>query len=177
MRILVLGDTHGDTRWLEPVVRALGGSVGMVIHLGDGAGDLERIASGGVRMPVALEVRGNADSDPSVPAFRSIRALDRTLLATHGHAVHGKGTLRPFVEAARASKADAYLFGHTHVPFKEESEGVLILNPGSLSRPRGPYGPSFAVIEVTREGMGPLEARFYEVSGVPGSPVFRCIHP
>ena len=44
----------------------------------------------------------------------------------------------------------AALFGHTHVAMMEEKDGLLILNPGSVSRPRNGKA-SFAVLETDGE--------------------------
>lgn len=37
---------------------------------------------------------------------------------------------------ARMAGAQAVCFGHSHIPFLTWEEGILLLNPGSLSRPR-----------------------------------------
>ena len=31
--------------------------------------------------------------------------------------------------------ADIVLFGHTHEPFKEEKNGIILMNPGSIAKP------------------------------------------
>ena len=47
----------------------------------------------------------------------------------------------------RQKGCEAALFGHTHhAVMKKSDDGILILNPGSTSRPRG-GNASFAVLE------------------------------
>jgi predicted phosphodiesterase len=64
--------------------------------------------------------------------------------------------------AARSAGAEAALFGHTHVPQTCTLDGIFVLNPGSVSRPRSRIGPSFAVLECP--ATGPLTAQFYGLS-------------
>jgi len=79
--------------------------------------------------------------------------------------------------AAREAGASACLFGHTHVPHKSYSEGLLVLNPGSLSRPRNGWGPSFALLTVPEVGDGRIEATHYEIRDNPDGPAFRVFDP
>jgi predicted phosphodiesterase len=44
---------------------------------------------------------------------------------------------------------DFVVSGHTHIPRVLLSAGTTFVNPGSASRPRGGYGPSVAIIEIT----------------------------
>jgi predicted phosphodiesterase len=53
------------------------------------------------------------------------------------------------------------MFGHTHVPFFKNEGGLLLINPGSVGRPRSRIGSTFAVIECV-EGE-PLKVKFYEI--------------
>ena len=46
--------------------------------------------------------------------------------------------------------ANVVLFGHTHVPLCLEEEGVLYLNPGSLTSPRGGSHASYAILEIEK---------------------------
>ena len=48
-------------------------------------------------------------------------------------------------------KHDIFLFGHIHLPrLYENEEGILILNPGSASYPRGGNPASYAILFPTR---------------------------
>ena len=54
-----------------------------------------------------------------------------------------------FRSAAREAQAELLLFGHTHIPFCEELEGLWVLNPGSCQGRRGTYG----IIELSSGGV------------------------
>ena len=44
-------------------------------------------------------------------------------------------------------------FGHTHVPVNETVAGIHLLNPGSLTNPRGGSKPSCALIVATEKAL------------------------
>ena len=62
------------------------------------------------------------------------------LFATHGH-VHHAAALPPLKEG------DILLHGHTHIPLWEEKDGILILNPGSVTIPKGGSERGYMILE------------------------------
>ena len=66
------------------------------------------------------------------------------LMLVHGHHYGVKSGYGSLLASAKAEGVDAVLFGHTHVPFMEKREGILMLNPGSLRNPDREY----AIIEI-----------------------------
>ena len=176
MRLLVVSDTHGDSTNLIAVLRIIGSSVDGLIHLGDGSGDIEAAARYGSPLPPAWGVRGNVDSDWSVPSIRRIQAGCQSILAAHGQ-LHLGDSWQPFVSAAKKQGAQAFFFGHTHIPFLERINGVLLLNPGSLSRPRGIWGPSFAIVEAPAAEGSRFRVKLFELTGSSSRPRFIMIHP
>ena len=44
--------------------------------------------------------------------------------------------------------ADVAVFGHTHVAIEQIIDGVLIVNPGSISRPRDAANGSFMMLDL-----------------------------
>ena len=95
-------------------------------------------------------MRGNCDPFSDVPERYVVEWHGRRILLLHGHTVMGRLRL---LYAAQEANADAVLFGHSHVPSIETVEGVLMINPGSLSRPRTVKGPSVALMTLTDDGM------------------------
>jgi uncharacterized protein len=164
MRILAVSDSHHDISALVPVLRKFAAKVDLIAHLGDGVEDL-RIAAleAKVRLPRVEGVRGNGDPDPELWPRRLIGGSDRPILLLHGHLEGVNDGLGRVIFAAEASGARLVLFGHTHRAFFEEYRGILALNPGSISRPRGRDRPTFAVIDVPEEADRWFEQRFYEV--------------
>ncbi|MCX7023308.1 MAG: metallophosphoesterase [Spirochaetes bacterium] len=162
MKLLVVSDTHGDVRYLAAVLKRLK-DVDLVIHCGDGAGDMERARHYGVSTPPYIQVHGNTDPAGSFPGITVASAASRRILVSHGHHLVSGDSIQSFVCAAKEAGAHAFFFGHTHVPFLERSDGVLVLNPGSLSRPRGGYEASFAVADVPEDPLAPMNVSLYEI--------------
>jgi len=66
-----------------------------------------------------------------------------------------------FAEIIADTGANALLFAHTHHPFCERIDGVLLLNPGSVGRPvDGDPRASYALLSVTKKG---IEAELFRV--------------
>jgi putative phosphoesterase len=171
--ILVISDSHGNVPALAAALRwavsgRTGGSVpafAAAVFLGDGADDLAPAsAETGFTVPW-YRVRGNGDLDFSIPdtllldlPAPSGNAGGHRLFLAHGNHHHVE-TGYTIAAAAKAAGAEAALFGHTHVPKYGTHSGILLLNPGSIGRPRSRTGPSFAVLDCPAPG--PLTARFF----------------
>lgn len=53
------------------------------------------------------------------------------------------------------------MFGHTHRPYLEQDEEMIVLNPGSLSYPRQPGRQgSYMIMEIKSDGNVEIET-FY----------------
>jgi putative phosphoesterase len=164
MRILAVSDSHNDISCLALALRKFAGAVDLIAHMGDGVDDLEEAARAArVRLPRVEGVRGNGDHDPALWTRRLIGSSERPILLLHGHLEGVNEGLGRIIIAAEAARARLVLFGHTHRPFFEEYRGVLALNPGSISRPRGRDRPTFALIDAPDEAGEWFSARFYEV--------------
>ena len=89
-------------------------------------------------------VRGNCDTEvdqmvlsfPILADYALLPLEDRTLFATHGHRF-SEENLPPL------KKGDILLHGHTHVPICKEQNGIIILNPGSVTIPKGGSSRSY----------------------------------
>jgi len=177
MKILVVSDTHGDARNLAFVAQTLGNSLDLVIHLGDGASDFEKLPPEILGSTPRVIVRGNMDSDPRLPPNRVASVRKHLIYASHGHAALASGSLLPLLYAAEEAKASVCLFGHTHIPHKKQAEGILMLNPGSLSRPRGGWGPTFAILTIPEDGTGQIDAVHYEILNAGGTLSLHAVFP
>ncbi|MBO4436985.1 MAG: phosphodiesterase [Fibrobacter sp.] len=113
-------------------------------------------------------VRGNCDADvdlmmldmPIEDEFAVVKdaadgAAEKTLFLSHGHifmpecfpadALHA---INPNDLDANSTQIDAYLYGHTHIwKLEKNFKGVLLVNPGSTSLPKGGNPPTFALYE------------------------------
>ena len=111
----------------------------VVIHLGDGEEETDELK---LSFPekMFLQVRGNCDWGSTLPPEGVAEFAGKRIFYTHGYTYNVKYGLYEAVSAARAQKADVLLFGHTHVPLTEYSDGLYLMNPGSLNGSTGTYG-------------------------------------
>ena len=147
MKILVISDTHGYEENLEKVLKKTG-MPDMVLHLGDSEGG-EDIMKEMLKCPLYL-VAGNCDFFCDYPKSRIVDADGISIFMTHGHYYHVSVGLRALAETARNNDCRVAVFGHTHKPMLEQMEdGLVILNPGSLSFPRQEgRRPGYAILDV-----------------------------
>jgi putative phosphoesterase len=152
-KLLVISDTHGSITSLTKVLEwAAGqlpptGTICAAAFLGDGISDLNRAAnSTGFYCEWKL-VNGNNDYDYTMPEAGVFDFEDNRFFLCHGHRHNLYGGYHSLITAARNSQANVVLFGHSHVPYQKTVEGILLVNPGSVGRPRSRIGASFAVIE------------------------------
>ncbi|MCR4605360.1 MAG: metallophosphoesterase [Eubacterium sp.] len=165
-RALLISDSHGDNQDMLRVIREHAGKVDAVFHMGDlqGAEDLVNKEASKIGC-FSYIVKGNCDSNLKLKGINIIDFDGKRILTTHGHMFGGYGG--PDVDAlwytARENEADVVVFGHTHKPFCEVVGGILICNPGSISRPRQMDATkTYAVLTVDE---GKVSVEFYDVSG------------
>ncbi|MFA6505290.1 MAG: metallophosphoesterase [Treponemataceae bacterium] len=162
--LLVISDTHGDLPALVLVFRwAKRRGIGMLAFLGDGLSDVTRACEKTRFKPLVRTVRGNGDTDSSVPFKQTLDFLNVRFLLVHGHSYSVQETLDSLVFNARTAGASVALFGHTHTPFRAIFRGILLVNPGSPSRPRNGAEPSFATIRC--DGDGKILADHWRIDG------------
>lgn len=145
MKILVLSDSHSTLSFMRRCIDSVCPDV--MIHLGDHFDD--GAAMGEEYPHIRLyQVPGNCDRyrcPPGQPEILIPRIGGVDLYMTHGHHHKVKIYLGALLRDARASKAAAVLYGHTHIPdCHQEEDGLWVLNPGSC----GYYGGSAGLLEV-----------------------------
>lgn len=137
MRFVVLSDTHGDLSKMFGAVEYIQAlKPDALIHLGDYVSDAQLMQQQ-LRIPL-YSVAGNCDVGRTTrPAADVIDAQGARILICHGHNLGVKDGLDRLCYAAQERECAAALFGHTHCQYMERSDGLLLMNPGSLTRPRG----------------------------------------
>lgn len=153
MRYLVLSDTHGVIREASAMIEHWRKHIDGVWHLGDYNRDLAFLEGQyASKFSLAFSgVCGNCDfASQTSPNERLFDLEGRRILMCHGHHYHVDSGLGYIRQKAHDAGADVVLFGHTHVPVCQEEDGILFLNPGSLTLPRGGSHASFALLEIER---------------------------
>ena len=93
-------------------------------------------------------VRGNCEAEvdqavlefPVMADYALMPLGNRTLFITHGH-IYNTSKRPPL------KRGDILLHGHTHVPACEDHDGILYLNPGSVSIPKGGSERGYMTLE------------------------------
>jgi len=135
MKILVVSDTHGNVNLvLQNIVNMEKSD--MLFHLGDYVDDAEKISK--LFGIPTITVRGNGDMQRKDYKYEELVEIQgKKIFLTHGHKYNVKQGLNNLYYRALELNADIVLFGHTHVPMVEEIDGLIIMNPGSPTYPRG----------------------------------------
>jgi len=151
MKLMIASDIHGSALYCQDLLGSLEreGAQRLVL-LGDllyhgprndlpDLYDPKRVASmlNGVKERL-LCIRGNCDAEvdqmmlefPIGADYAVLFAGERMIYATHGHVYNEQHT-------PPLSAGDILLYGHTHIPACTERNGILFLNPGSVSIPKG----------------------------------------
>ena len=149
----IISDNHGD--WTSQITESLAG-VDAIIHAGDIGPYKYVLKMEGIAPTTA--VLGNTDGD---------MPLDETAVVTLGekkflvqHIVNPHRLQVSLCERLKQIQPDVVIFGHTHEPFCETLGGMLFLNPGSVTQPRGGYRPSMVRLTIDCGEMTPKFIEF-----------------
>lgn len=161
MKILVISDNHGDRDILQAVFDGNAGLVDHFVHCGDSELDPND--------PIfdhCAVVRGNNDFDPGFKDDQLLAFGPGTTqyYLTHGDYYQVNSGLLQLSLKTKEMGANVAFYGHTHQLMADLVDGLLYLNPGSISLPRGEYafiGGTYAILEVTDDT---FDVRFYNRS-------------
>ena len=135
--LVVISDTHRNLAPLDKIATVLS-ECDYIVHLGDMASDAKDLMR--AYPEKTYVVAGNNDFFGGQSEF-VLDVEGRRIFACHGHRYGGKSGTDRLVRAAKGKLCDVALFGHTHEAFAGEKEGVLLINPGCMTRysPRQTY--------------------------------------
>ena len=161
MRWLIASDIHGSALYCEKLIGAYRREMAdRMLLLGDLLyhGPRNDLPEGyepkkviellnGIKEDV-FSVRGNCEAEvdqmvlqfPIMADYLLLPVGKRLIFATHGH-IYGRDD-HPCLR-----RNDIILSGHTHVPVCEEHEGLICMNPGSVSMPKADTPHSYMVFE------------------------------
>lgn len=95
-----------------------------------------------------IAVRGNCEAEvdqmvlnfPVMNESTQIVMNGYKIFATHGH--HHNPDNLPFL-----NENDVFMFGHIHIPVCEKKDGIIIINPGSITLPKQNSEHSYGLID------------------------------
>ncbi len=156
MLIGVVADTHMPRKGKELPKMLLQGleKVDMIIH----AGDLTELWVLDQLSEIATvsAVAGNIDPPAVVEALGYKKVLEvegRKIGVFHGHGKTGKTVERAF---NAFSDVDCIVFGHSHIPYCQRRQDVLMFNPGSPTDKRRQAMYSYGLLAVGENIRGEL---------------------
>ncbi len=161
MKLIIASDLHGSFPQTEKLVNVFQQSgASRLVLLGDllyhgprndlpeGYNPKQVIHLLNPLKEVILAVRGNCEAEvdqmvlsfPVLADYACLMVDGLTLYLTHGHHFN-KEHMLPL------SKGDILIHGHTHIPGVWGEDGNTILNPGSISIPKGGFKSSYMEYE------------------------------
>lgn len=156
MRVIVFSDSHGH---LDNAMQALkaAGPLDLIIHAGDFYRDALRLPAA-TKLPVKA-VTGNCDLYDQGPQELVFELAGHRILLVHGHEFSSRYRYQKLASQAAEKSADTVVFGHSHTAGFIRENGVLLFNPGSISRPRDHDRPSYGILEIDEDGVRPAICR------------------
>ena len=156
MNVMVVSDTHGrDFNLLRAIeLESKEEKIDLLLHLGDLCG-LEGMLHTIAGCPVHY-VAGNCDGVLQ-PSEKLIEIDGIKAYMTHGHRLQVGGSLLRMEYTTKEKGAYIGFYGHTHVPRIDYCDsGVVLVNPGSIERPRqSGFRPSYIMMN-TNDGGEPI---------------------
>ncbi len=136
--VIVVSDSHGNRRAIDSLDGVMAES-DYVIHLGDTSGDGDYIRK---KYPdKTFVINGNCDIFPTGQDELVLEIEKVRILAVHGHKFGVKSSLTRLCLAASEKNCSVALYGHSHSPREDSINGILLCNPGTLSKySRQSYG-------------------------------------
>lgn len=149
MKVLVISDTHGNIENAKSVLnQVIPLGVKTVLHCGDYISDARLIEKFYPQVEV-YGVYGNCDVGFGGVYSDVITLEGVSIYMSHGHKYGVKwGDYDEVVIDAIAHEATVAICGHSHQAYLKKKQGVLIMNPGSLTLPRDSKYPSYGILEL-----------------------------
>jgi len=177
MKLLIASDIHGSLSAARKVVQLIAiEQADYLVFLGDAMyhgprnplpDSYDPAGVAAILNTVASQViatRGNCDSevdqmllDFTITAdYQVIPLRNGKLFATHGH------VFEPNNLPSSLTRGDIFASGHTHVPVLTVADnGVIVINPGSVSLPKENHPPTYAMVTDTEILIKTFDQKIY----------------
>lgn len=151
-KLVILSDSHGNINAIESLARLFMEN-DYVVHLGDGANDIRSFRK---EYPEKVyQCAGNCDFISPLPEEDILEIEGVRIFYCHGHKYGVKSDLTALAEKAKACDCDIALYGHTHRALISNENGVMLINPGTMSRPLG-QGGSYCYLVIHNKKATPV---------------------
>ncbi|MBY6035928.1 metallophosphoesterase [Fictibacillus nanhaiensis] len=151
-RVLIIADTHMPKKkkeWPLPIIEVLEEGVDIIIHAGDWS---EKSVYDELKQWAPVHgVRGNVDKDDwgeKLPEHLIITIEHLKIGVVHGHLGKGRTTPERALRSFKEESVDLIVFGHSHIPYLEKEEDVILFNPGSPTDKRRQKQFSYGLLTI-----------------------------
>lgn len=153
MKVMILSDSHSMSK--SNLIDLLNNqAVDYYIHCGDIFMSYDTLGLSNFYL-----VQGNNDFG-NVPKEITITLDNKKFFVTHGHLYYVDYDIEGIVAKGKEVHADIICYGHTHAPFLQTVDSILVINPGSVTYPRGAYRkPTYCILDTVT-----LDVTFYDAS-------------
>ena len=146
MKIAVISDSHYEESSINKVKKYLN-DVDVIFHCGDGAPDT-KLLEGDFNGEI-YAVKGNCDISNEYPSERIVELMGIKIFITHGNRYNVKNEYNTIFYKGKEVGADIVLFGHSHKALINKYDGLIIMNPGSVTFPYGIDKRTIGFIEIS----------------------------
>ncbi len=145
MKVLVFSDSHANIKNMKKAINMFENEIQAIIHLGDYVEDIEKCKKK-YKDKLFLQVAGNNDFT-NIPNEKIVDINGHKVFLTHGHEYNVYFGIDRLYYRLNEIGVNIALYGHTHKPLVFFEDDFLILNPGSISFPRGFSVCTFLIME------------------------------
>lgn len=111
----------------------------------------------------------------SVPASQILTVAGKKIFICHGHHEGITFNLLPLALKAQENQCSCAVFGHSHLQYYSHENDLKLINPGSISRPRGNMPAGFAILTITQKV---IDAAFLKTERpYSNTPEFKVFNP
>ena len=150
IRILIISDSHGNLNNVMQVLKKEN-NIDIILHLGDTIQDAISIMETSKDIEFHY-VGGNDDNRQKQPKEKIIEGMGGKIFITHGHLYNIKRSFDNIILKSKELKVDIAIFGHNHIQKCIVNDGIIFINPGSISEPRGEdeLEFSYSILELSK---------------------------
>lgn len=146
MKLIIVSDNHGDTYYMEEILSIYENEVDSWIHCGD-----SEMKEDHPLWQNYKTVIGNMDYATGFELERLVEFNENKILVVHGHKHAVKKSNEEMKKRAKEEGVNIVFFGHTHIPSVEQEDGILFINPGSLTQPRDRNVGTYLFMDLDRD--------------------------
>lgn len=158
MKLLVLSDNHGDETLMDEVYALYEDEIDVWLHCGDSEFNTLH-----PMWNIFQPVGGNMDETNAYELESVRRFNEHRIMIVHGHEHHVNQGFDVLVESAKQKEVRFVFYGHTHIPKVDVIDGICLVNPGSLTQPRGEMNiGSYVIAEIDSDTHARID--FYDTN-------------